>query len=110
MTKNKIAALYIRGNTPSEIMAQTLELMTFARNNGYEVDYDIYRDFGNIHKPFERPGLKRLLLNSSFVRFDVVLATSPDRVCRNIEAMKEIEHLLNKKPIIYTSRKTGTKK
>lgn len=107
MTKNKIAALYIRGDNPSEIMAQALELMTFARNSGYEVDYDIYRDFGNVHEPLERPGLKRLLTNSSYVRFDVVLATSPDRVYRSIEEWYEIEFLLNKKPIIYTNGKKG---
>lgn len=96
-------AIYVRGNTPTEIFNQTLHLMFYAFNKGYEINpQEIYQDKGNEARPFQRPQLSRLLSDTAIPTFDTVIAYSPDRIARDIETLHEVKEILSQNDIKLT--------
>jgi DNA invertase Pin-like site-specific DNA recombinase len=98
MTKaNRRAAIYARVSTDSQTVEnQIRELRQIAERRGWEVLEEIYTDAGisGAKGRAQRPGLDRLLKDSSRRKFDVVMAWAIDRLGRSlIDLLGTIQHL-----------------
>jgi site-specific DNA recombinase len=101
-------AIYTRVSTEEQakegysLSAQEERLRAYAKSQGWSV-YKIYVDDGYSAASKERPALKRLLLDSSLKRFDIVLVYKIDRLSRSLKDLIEIVAELNRFDVGFKS-------
>jgi DNA invertase Pin-like site-specific DNA recombinase len=110
-TKQKVA-IYARVSSQEQategvsIEAQVAALKTYAKSRGWEV-FDEYIDGGYSGGTDERPALKRLLLDATQNRFNIIAVCKLDRFFRNLRLLLNHLHNLEQLAIKFVSTQEG---
>ena len=103
MSKNRKAAVYVRGDRPD---LQVAEAKGYARSQGMDVTR-VYSDVGLPGYGREMPALREMLGAANGGSFDVVVVREVSRLSRSFQRVLDILRELDKNGVTVISVKEG---